>query len=184
VKQQHLKFGVTCSVVGILLLGCLLPVRSTLALVGKNLAIADSANPKLPTRGQELPVSASVRIGKQNILLEVARTPREEEIGLMYRTNLAENRGMLFVFEPPQPVRFWMKNTLIPLDMVFMADGVVKYIGRDILPCQGDPCPDYGPDRGVKIDRVIELRGGRAAELKLKVGDRLQVRNISARKLK
>jgi uncharacterized protein len=185
VNQQHRKIGLTCGIVGIFILGCSLPVRSTLAVVGKNLHLADSkVESKSPVRGQKLPLTASVRIGKENILLEVARTPQEGQIGLMYRTDLADNRGMLFVFEPPQPVRFWMKNTLIPLDMIFLSGGVVKHISADILPCQGDPCPDYGPDRSVKIDEVIELRGGRAAELQLKVGDRLKIRPFSAKKLK
>jgi uncharacterized protein len=185
VNQQHRKLGLICGIVGIFILGCSLPVRSTLALVGKNLRLADSkVESKSPVRGQKLPVTASVRIGKENILLEVAHTPQEGQIGLMYRTDLADNRGMLFIFEPPQPVRFWMKNTLIPLDMIFLSRGVVKHIGAEILPCPGDPCPDYGPDRSVKIDEVIELRGGRAAELRLKVGDRLKIRPFSAKKLK
>jgi uncharacterized protein len=185
VNQQQLKFGITCSILSILLLGFSVPIRSTLALQGKNLQLADSkVESKPPVRGQKLPLTASVRIGKQNILLEVARSPQEQATGLMSRTDLEDNRGMLFVFEPPQPVRFWMKNTLIPLDMIFLSRGVVKHIGEEILPCQGDPCPDYGPDRSVKIDEVIELRGGRAAELKLKVGDKLKIRPFSARKLK
>jgi uncharacterized protein len=185
VNQQHLKFGVSCGIIGIFILGCSLPVRSTLALVGKNFRLADSkVESKQAVRGQKLPLTASVRIGKENILLEVARTPQEQAIGLMSRTDLEDNRGMLFVFEPPQPTRFWMKNTLIPLDMIFLSRGVVKHIGAEILPCPGDPCPDYGPDRSVKIDEVIELRGGRAAELKLKVGDRLKTRPLSAKKLK
>ncbi len=183
--QQQLKFGITCSILSILLLGVSVPIRSTLALQDKTPKLTDSKiESKLPATVQKLPLTASVRIGKQNILLEVARTPQEQAIGLMSRTDLADNRGMLFVFEQPQPVRFWMKNTLIPLDMIFLSRGVVKHIGAEILPCPGDPCPDYGPDRSVKIDEVIELRGGRAAELQLKVGDRLQIRPLSAKKLK
>jgi uncharacterized protein len=185
VTQQQLKIGITCSILSILLLGVSVPIRSTLALQDKTPQLTDSkVESKLPATVQKLPVTASVRIGKQNILLEVARTPQEQAIGLMSRTDLADNRGMLFVFEQPQPVRFWMKNTLIPLDMIFLSGGVVKHIGAEILPCPGDPCPDYGPDRSVKIDEVIELRGGRAAELQLKVGDRLKIRPLSARKLK
>lgn len=117
-------------------------------------------------------------------MLEVARTPEEQSIGLMNRTDLATNRGMLFVFSPPRPVSFWMKNTLIPLDMVFLSNGVVKYIGTKILPCAGDPCPSYGPEPKTDIDSVIELPGGRAAELQLKIGDRLKIRNYSAKRLK
>jgi uncharacterized protein len=70
-----------------------------------------------------------------------------------------------------------MKNTLIPLDLIFTSNGVVKYIGADSLPCEGEPCSTYGPEPKVDIDGVIELRGGRAGELNLKVGDRLKIRN-------
>ncbi len=104
-------------------------------------------------------------------------------MGLMYRTSLAKDRGMLFVFDTPSPVRFWMKNTLIPLDMIFMSNGVVKYIGAKIPPCQADPCPSYGPEQKIAIDSVIELPSGRAAELKLKVGDRLKVRQLQPKGL-
>jgi uncharacterized protein len=126
-------------------------------------------------KGQKLPLSASLAIGKQTILLEVARTAQEQATGLMYRTELAKDRGMLFVFDPPRPAQFWMKNTLIPLDMIFVSNGVVKYIGNNIPPCKIANCPSYGPDQSVAVDGVIELRGGRAAELKLKVGDTLKI---------
>ncbi len=186
VNQQHRQFGLTCGIVGIFILGCSLPIRSTLALIGKNLQLADSrVESKSPVGGQKLPLTASITIDNQNILLEVARTPEQGAIGLMYRTELADDRGMLFVFEPPQPARFWMKNTLIPLDMIFMYRGVIQHIGTRIPPCKSDPCPDYGPDRqGQLIDEVIELRSGRAAQLKLKVGDSLKIRHFSAQKLK
>jgi uncharacterized protein len=186
VKQQHLKFGITCGILSIIILGFSVPIRSTLAQAYKNLLLADSTvAPKSPVRGQKLPLTASISINNQNIQLEVARTPEEGRIGLMYRTELADDRGMLFVFEPAQPARFWMKNTLIPLDMIFIYRGVVQHIGTKIPPCKSDPCPDYGPERqGQPIDAVIELRGGRAAELKLKVGDSLQVRQFSAQNLK
>jgi uncharacterized protein len=126
-------------------------------------------------QGQKLPESAHITIKGQTIHLEVAKTAEEQSMGLMYRTSLAKDRGMLFVFAEPSPVRFWMKNTLIPLDMIFMSNGVVKYIGAKIPPCKTDPCPSYGSDQKIAIDSVIELPSGRAAELKLKVGDRLKV---------
>jgi uncharacterized protein len=133
---------------------------------------------------QKLPVSSQFSFKGQTILLEVARTSQEQSTGLMNRTELANNRGMLFVFSPPRPVSFWMKNTLIPLDMVFVSNGVIKYIGEQIRPCQADPCPTYGPEPRTEIDGVIELRGGRAAELQLKLGDRVKVVKYSAKRLK
>jgi uncharacterized protein len=182
--KQHLKFGITCGLVSILLLGCALSVDSAPPIQTKNPPALSIPALKPAPQVQKLPITAQVTIGGQIIKLEVARTSKEQSTGLMNRTDLADNRGMLFVFSPPRSVSFWMKNTLIPLDMIFMSNGVVKYIGEQILPCAGDPCPGYGPEPKTEIDGVIELRGGRAAELNLKVGDRLKIRNYSAKRLK
>lgn len=126
--------------------------------------------------GQMLPISAQAAIRGQRILLEVARTRQQQQMGLMYRTSLADNRGMLFPFDPPQPVSFWMKNTKIPLDMIFLRNGQVKAISANVPPCKADPCPSYGPENTIIIDQVMELRAGRAAELGLKVGDRINIK--------
>lgn len=128
-----------------------------------------------PFRGQILPISAEVEIGDEQIQLEVARTPQEQAMGLMFRTDLPPDRGMLFPFEFARPVQFWMQNTLIPLDMVFLLDGEVKEIVASAPPCESQPCPTYGPTRQ-RVNQVIELAGGRAAELGLQVGDRLDIR--------
>lgn len=128
--------------------------------------------------GQMLPISAQVLIGGKQISLEVAKTPEQQAMGLMYRTSLADDRGMLFSFNPPQPVGFWMKNTKIPLDMIFLRNGEVKAIESNVPPCNATPCPTYGP-REELIDQVIELGGGEAAVLKLKVGDRLTIKFLN-----
>jgi uncharacterized membrane protein (UPF0127 family) len=122
---------------------------------------------------QLLPISAKTEINNQKIELEVAATKKEQDTGLMYRTSLPNNRGMLFKFKSPQKVSFWMKNCQISLDMIFLRDGVVKAIELSAPPCTADPCPSYEPDTA--IDRVIELRGGRATELGVKVGDRIEI---------
>lgn len=123
---------------------------------------------------QTLPITATAAIGEETIQLEVARSPQEQAMGLMYRTSLPDDRGMLFLFEPARPVQFWMRNTLIPLDMVFLLDGEVKAIVESAAPCTSDPCPTYGPVR-TRVNQVIELRGGRAQELGLQAGDRIDV---------
>jgi uncharacterized membrane protein (UPF0127 family) len=123
--------------------------------------------------GQSLPISAQVKVGDQIIGLEVAKTEQQQEMGLMYRKQLEDNRGMLFPFNPPRPVGFWMKNCFITLDMVFLRDGKVVAIAHNAPPCQKEPCPIYGSP--ATIDQVIELRGGRAKELGIKEGDRLVV---------
>jgi uncharacterized protein len=184
VTEQQLKFGLNFWIAGILLLSCSLPVQSALPLP-KNSAITRSRADLQPTQpGQKLPLTARFTTQGQTILLEVARTAAEQSTGLMYRTSLAANRGMLFVFSPARPASFWMKNTLIPLDMVFMSNGVVKYISANVPPCKVADCPGYGPPSQIPIDNVIELRAGRAAELKIKVGDRLKIDNYSAKMLK
>ncbi|WP_017306244.1 DUF192 domain-containing protein [Spirulina subsalsa] len=124
---------------------------------------------QVPTEGQMLPIRAIAQLGGQEIELEVARTPQEQAIGLMFRDEMPDNRGMLFVFASPRRVNFWMKNVPIPLDMLFLRDGTIRAIARNVPPCLKDPCPTYGPN--LDIDQVLELRGGRAAELGVKVGD-------------
>lgn len=121
--------------------------------------------------GQLLPISVNTIIGAQPLGLEVAKSPQEQQIGLMFRTELPDDRGMLFPIEPVRNVRFWMRNVFIELDMIFLREGVVQAIIPNVPPCVTENCPNYGPD--VPVDGVMELRGGRAAELGLKVGDRI-----------
>lgn len=162
-------------ILGVLLLGCsLVPAVPPTQTLGSQAEAAVNS-------GQTLPVSAQVIVAGRTIGLEVARTQQQQAMGLMYRTVLADDRGMLFQFQPPQPVKFWMKNTLIPLDMIFLQNGKVEAIAAAVPPCTEEPCPTYGPNTAV--DQVIELRGGRAAELGLKVGERIKVKFLDAQHL-
>ena len=131
------------------------------------------SNFQLSQEGQVLPITAQAQISGTAINLEVAKTPKQQAMGLMYRNKLANDRGMLFSFDPPRKVNFWMKNCKISLDMIFLRSGIVKAIALDVPPCLVDPCPLYGS--GVPVDQVIEVRGGRVTELGLKVGDRIIV---------
>ncbi|MGL5064591.1 MAG: DUF192 domain-containing protein, partial [Microcoleus sp.] len=142
-----------------------------IANVGTGILAAQS--PTALASPQMLPVTAKASMADRQIELEVAKTPEQQAMGLMYRTSLPDNRGMLFEFQPPRPVSFWMKNCKISLDMIFLKDGIVKAIQAEAPPCTAEPCPTYGPN--TPVDAVIELRGGRAAELGLKTGDRIQV---------
>jgi uncharacterized membrane protein (UPF0127 family) len=126
------------------------------------------------TSSQTLPISAKTQISNQLIELEVAKTSKEKATGLMYRTFLSDNRGMLFEFKPAQQVSFWMKNCKIPLDMIFLKNGVVESISIKNPPCTKSPCPNYAPNK--PIDQVIELRSNRVAELNVKVGDRIEIK--------
>jgi hypothetical protein len=127
---------------------------------------------------QTLPITAQANINGQIIQLEVAETPEQQEMGLMHRPPLPDDRGMLFPFEPPRPVYFWMKNTPSPLDIVFLLNGEVKAIAVNATPCTSDPCPVYPSNSAV--NQVIELRSGRAEELGLKVGDRVVIQPLSS----
>lgn len=159
--------------ISVVLISCSEPTPAQAPTSGLNTLFASAPS------GQTLPITAlAVVPNGTKINLEVARSPQEQQIGLMYRKALAADRGMLFQFPSPQPISFWMKNTLIPLDMVFLRKGVVEYIASAVPPCTADPCPSYGPR--TPIDMVIELRSGRAAELNLKVGDRLQLKFLNA----
>jgi len=161
-------------------------VSRWLAVVGIMLSMTliscDSISTATPETalGQSLPISAQFVVGDRVLGLEVAQTAEQQATGLMHRTTLADDRGMLFEFNPPQSVRFWMKNVAIPLDMIFIKDGKVKVIAKAVPPCKTTPCPTYGP--GTPIDRVIELRGGRTTELGLEVGEPVKITFLPAKK--
>ncbi|MFN4280954.1 DUF192 domain-containing protein [Thermosynechococcus sp.] len=155
------------AVLGLLTLGLLLGCQG--------LGQGDPATPPQIVRGipQYLPITAKARIHNTWIQLEVARTPAQQQLGLMFRSHLPKDRGMLFPLSPPQVASFWMKNCLIPLDLIFLRDGKVVAIAPEAPPCPALPCPTY--ESGVAVDAVLELAGGRAAELGLKVGDTVQL---------
>jgi uncharacterized protein len=95
----------------------------------------------------------------------------------MFRPTLDEDRGMLFNFDPPQALSFWMKNVPVPLDMVFVYQGKVVAIAPNVPPCKTDECPLY-PENPVTSDRVIELRSGLTKKIDLNVGDQLKIEKI------
>ncbi len=126
---------------------------------------------------QVLPVTAQAQIGTALIQLEVAQTAQQQALGLMFRTALPDDRGMLFPFAEPRVAHFWMKNCKIALDMIFIRNGMIKAIQADAPPCNHSFCQTYSSN--VVVDQVIELRGGRAQELGVKIGDRIQVQSLS-----
>ncbi|NJN86735.1 MAG: DUF192 domain-containing protein [Leptolyngbyaceae cyanobacterium SL_7_1] len=130
--------------------------------------------PSLQTnRGQILPISAQAIVAGQRVQLEVAQTPAQQAMGLMFRPALPDDRGMLFPLGSLRPTQFWMRNVPVPLDMIFLRDDEVVAIEASAPPCTTAVCPVYGPT--TPINQVIELRGGRAAELGLQVGDRVTI---------
>lgn len=104
-----------------------------------------------------LPV-ASLRMDGHVYQMELASTPEQSEKGLMYRTSLPEGHGMAFLFQPARVVYFWMKNTLIPLDIIFMEQGRVVHIASEAQPCVDLSCPVFSSVK--PADMVIELPAG------------------------
>lgn len=102
-------------------------------------------------------------------MVEVARTPEEQATGLMNRPLLDPDKGMIFPYQPAQDVAFWMKNTLIPLDMIFIRpDGTIARIEENAVPLSLEPVPSLEP-----VAAVLEIDGGRSAELGIKAGDKV-----------
>lgn len=107
--------------------------------------------------------------GPVHLRVEVADDEAEREQGLMFRTHLDDDQGMLFDFHTPQQVAFWMRNTLIPLDMIFIrADGTIANIEANTEPYSETPIPSDGPVLG-----VLEIGGGLTQELGIKAGDKV-----------
>jgi len=113
--------------------------------------------------------------------LEVARTPEEHAQGLMFRESLPPQTGMIFSYPDNAPHRFWMKNTMIPLDMIWMDEaGEVLFVSENTPPCLADPCPSYGPD--LPSVMVIEIAGGMAKKEKVRVGASIRLMDIEEAK--
>ena len=102
--------------------------------------------------------------------VEVAREDNDRQRGLMFRQVLDEDKGMLFEFDPPYVVTMWMKNTQLPLDMVFIfKDGTIAHIAERTKPFSLDVV-----SAGVPVSGVLEIRGGLAQKLGIAVGDKVE----------
>ena len=119
-----------------------------------------------------------VTVGPATFQVKVAQTPQERQQGLMYRRELPRDQGMLFV-QPPGPAVFWMKNTYIPLDLLyFNADGKLLEIKANTPPCMMPTCPIY-PSATATVRYILEINAGEAAQRGLRVGDRLRLESDS-----
>jgi uncharacterized membrane protein (UPF0127 family) len=131
-------------------------------------AAARSQEGELTYPRSSLVIAAAGRDIKFDI--ELALDDLHRSHGLMFRKKLGPYEGMLFDFFQEMPVSFWMKNTLIPLDMLFIAaDGTIKYIHANAVPMTTDPIPSQYPVRA-----VLEINGGSAALLGIKPGDKVK----------
>lgn len=144
-----------------------------LAVAAVAVGLAISAQSKLPRARAVFPDGTAVA-------LEVADTEPVRAGGLMFREHLAPNEGMIFVFPEPGFYPFWMKNTLIPLDMIWLdAQGRIVSIAHSVPPCKADPCPSYPPDATASY--VIEVVSGFSRQHTLKAGDVVKLERVPAK---
>lgn len=128
---------------------------------------AETARAEAPA--PTIPLTIESASGTHRFAVEVARTAEEQRRGLMFRAALPPDGGMLFPFAAPRPASFWMRNTVIPLDMIFIrADGTISNIARETEPYSLDSYSSEGP-----VSAVLEIAGGRAAALGIEPGDRV-----------
>lgn len=129
-----------------------------LLIAGSTARAADESTLEIVTAG-----------GVHVFTIEMAVTDEERQKGLMFRKELPEGRGMLFDFKPDQDVSMWMRNTYIPLDMLFInGDGTIRRIAESTEPLSEKTIPSGGPVRG-----VLEVIGGTAKKLGIKAGDKV-----------
>jgi len=118
------------------------------------------------------PLAIDTAGGPREFMVEIAADEASRAKGLMFRTAVPAGTGMLFDFSPAQTVAFWMKSTLIPLDMIFIgSDGRILNIAERTIPQSLTPVPSDGPARG-----VLEIAGGAASRLGIRPGDRVHHR--------
>lgn len=107
---------------------------------------------------------------KHQFSVEIAKTLKEQEIGEMFRTNIPEDGGMLFIWPAIQVSSMWMKNTIVPLDMVFIDDSHhIQAIEENTVPYSLAPISSHGP-----VSATLELKGGATAKMGITVGDKVE----------
>jgi uncharacterized membrane protein (UPF0127 family) len=145
------------------------PPAIALRYAGAMLAVLALALP-WAAHGDDSALTLRTATGSYSFNVEVVDTPQTRAQGLMFRTELAEDAGMLFDFEAERQVSFWMQNTFIPLDMIFVgADGVIDTIHVNARPQDPTSIPSQVPVRF-----VLEIPGGRSVEIGLKPGDTME----------
>lgn len=121
-----------------------------------------------------LPQKTKACFGTSCFKVEVVTSDKDLSIGLMYRESMKPNEGMLFVFGEESPYSFWMRNTLIPLDIIWLdKDKKVVYIKENAQPCRDDLCETFKPEKSAKY--VLEINANASKEADIKVGDIIRV---------
>jgi hypothetical protein len=118
--------------------------------------------------------------GDHRLHVEVVSKPVDMQMGLMYRKHLAEDSGMLFVFQQEEPQSFWMKNTFIPLDMIFISAGLRIVDITTMQPCTADPCPDYTSRQPALY--CLEVNAGYCRNHNIAIGNKISSDIIKLKK--
>lgn len=143
-----------------------LPVALLLVVAGCQSAPVNGAATTQPAL---IPLEIKTAKGKLDFKVEIARTPEEQARGLMFRTSLPDFGGMIFPMVPPREASFWMKDTVIPLDIIFIrSDGTIARIAANTIPYDLTPVTSGEP-----VVAVLELAGGRAEALGIAENDRV-----------
>ncbi len=144
-------------------------IMGSVAFLPNASAMAD----KQTTRLEPLTIKGENK--EYHFLVEIADSSSERRRGLMHRENLPIDNGMIFLFDDPAPLSFWMKNTLIPLDIMFLDErGVIQHIHRNAVPHSREHIAPDDP-----AIAVLEINGGLSDTLGIKVGDRVVHRAFS-----
>jgi uncharacterized membrane protein (UPF0127 family) len=144
------------------------------AMIALGLTLVAGATRALPQDFQRDQLAIETAGGTQRFAVELAVTSEQRQQGLMFRERLPADAGMLFLYPAARSVSMWMKNTLIPLDMLFISDdGRILHIAERAIPGSTATISSLQPARA-----VLELNGGTAARLKIQVGDRVLYRTF------
>ena len=131
----------------------------------------------LENNPQFLPIEAKICFQKNKcVLLEVANTFKERRKGLMFRNSLKENHGMLFILDKPINIDIWMKNTLLPLDIIFISNTKILNIYENLLPCTKKNCAKFNSK--FKVDKIIELNAGAVKKFNIQIGKILEIEDF------
>ena len=138
------------------------------AVASENETRKDPAAAQISENGlRQVPLTITSKEKEHRLTVEVAQSTEEQSRGLMFRTKLSPNGGMIFPFGADRMASFWMKNTVIPLDIIFVRrNGSVESIAANTIPYSLDPVQSGEP-----VGAVLEIAGGRAAELGITAGD-------------
>lgn len=114
----------------------------------------------------------TVTVAGHTFVVEIADDPKSQQLGLMFRDEMADDHGMVFIFKRSQPRSFWMKNTRIPLDILYFDEHRrLVSMQTDVRPCRTQQCPGYPSRKPAKY--VLEINGGLAEQLGITTGAKM-----------